>query len=54
MLNASSINMAVMINEQLHDGVEFTLKEVRDDWALVELADGRECWLPLSQAQLIR
>ncbi len=45
---------AAAFHEPLHDGVEFTLKEVRDTWALIELADGRECWLPLSQAQMIR
>ena len=45
---------AAAFHEPLHDGVEFTVKEVREDWGLVELVDGRKCWLPLSQAQLIR
>ena len=40
-------------NEMLHDGVEFELVEQRDDWALIQLADARRCWLPLSQLQLI-
>lgn len=40
-------------NEPLHDGLEFILREQREDWGLIELPDGRECWLPLSQIQLI-
>ncbi len=40
--------------EPLHDGLEFTLREQRDSWGRIELPDGRECWLPLEQAQLIQ
>lgn len=40
--------------EPLHDGLEFTLLEMRNDWGLIALPDMRECWLPLSQAQLIQ
>lgn len=40
-------------NEPLHDGLEFTLKETRESWARIELADTRECWVPVSQIQLI-
>lgn len=45
---------AAAFHEPLHDGVEFTLEETRDEWGRVALADGRICWLPLSQTQLIR
>ncbi|MEO0510771.1 MAG: hypothetical protein AAF065_13040 [Verrucomicrobiota bacterium] len=40
-------------NEPLHDGLEFTLVEQRNDWGLIEIADSRQCWLPMSQLQLI-
>lgn len=33
-------------NEPLHNGLEFDLIEVRDEWCLVSLKDGRECWIP--------
>ncbi|MEM7792561.1 MAG: tetratricopeptide repeat protein, partial [Verrucomicrobiota bacterium] len=39
--------------EPLQDGLEFTLREARDDWGLIELPDGRQCWTPLSQVQLL-
>lgn len=32
-------------NEPLHDGAEFIVLENRDDWSLVELSDGRQCWI---------
>lgn len=32
--------------EPLHAGTEFVVREDRGDWILVELADGRETWLP--------
>jgi hypothetical protein len=44
---------AAAFHEPLHDGLEFTVQETREDWARIELADGRACWLPLSQVQLI-
>jgi tetratricopeptide (TPR) repeat protein len=40
-------------NEPLHDGLEFILIEQREGWGLVELPDGRQCWLPIGQVQLI-
>ncbi len=40
-------------NEPLHDGLEFVLIEQRGDWGLIELIDTRQCWLPMSQLQLI-
>ena len=40
-------------NEPLHDGLEFILIEQREDWALIKLEDARQCWIPVSQAQLI-
>ncbi|MGJ8651681.1 MAG: hypothetical protein ACSHX8_00275 [Opitutaceae bacterium] len=36
-------------NEPLHDGAEFTVLENREDWSLVELSDGRQCWIPNTQ-----
>ena len=45
---------AAAFHEPLHDGVEFTLEETREGWGRVALSDGRICWLPLSQTQLIR
>ncbi|CAA6677937.1 MULTISPECIES: BatD family protein [unclassified Lentimonas] len=45
---------AAAYHEPLHDGVELTLKETREEWGLVSLVDGRECWVPLTQIQLIR
>lgn len=44
---------AAAFHEPLHDGLEFTVQETREGWARIELADGRACWLPLSQVQLI-
>jgi hypothetical protein len=44
---------AAVFNEPLHDGVELTVQENRNEWGLVSLADGRECWVPLSQLQII-
>ena len=45
---------AAAFHEPVHDGVEFTLEEAREGWGRVALSDGRICWLPLSQTQLIR
>lgn len=44
---------AAAFYEPLHDGVELTVQETRKEWVLVSLVDGRECWVPLSQVQLI-
>jgi tetratricopeptide (TPR) repeat protein len=38
-------------NEPLHDGLELTVIENRGDWALIELPDSRQCWIPRSQLQ---
>lgn len=40
--------------EPLHAGAEFTLVESRPGWRLVELGDGRRCWLPEKSAELVR
>lgn len=40
-------------NQALHDGLEFTLLEQRQAWALLELPDTRQCWLPVEQVQFI-
>ena len=40
-------------SQPLHDGLEFTVVEYRSNWARVQLADGRQCWLPDSQFQVI-
>ncbi|WP_372723724.1 hypothetical protein [Novipirellula sp.] len=39
--------------EPLHDGLEFDVKTSRADWLNIELADGRECWIPADQTRLI-
>lgn len=44
---------AAAFHEPLHDGVELVVRETRQEWGLVSLVDGRECWVPLSQVQLI-
>jgi len=40
-------------HEPLHDGLEFQIVEQRSGWSLVELADGRVCWIPTSETQVI-
>lgn len=40
--------------EPLHAGTEFELLERRPGWWEVRLADGRECWLPVGTAELVR
>jgi hypothetical protein len=39
--------------QALHDGLEFTLIDVRETWIHIELADGRRCWIPRSQSILV-
>jgi hypothetical protein len=39
--------------EPLHAGVEFTFKERRDGWWLIELDDERETWLPSSAVGVV-
>ena len=36
--------------QALHDGLEFKLIEERGAWMQIELTDGRQCWIPQSQA----
>jgi tetratricopeptide (TPR) repeat protein len=38
----------------LHAGVEFSMREQRDDWYRIALRDGRECWIPADAAELVR
>lgn len=40
--------------EPLHAGAELTLVEERPGWRLVELEDGRRCWLPEKTVELVR
>lgn len=40
--------------EPLHAGTEFRLRETRGEWHHARLSDGRECWIPAGDAQLIR
>ena len=40
--------------EPLHSGTEFNLIENRGQWRLVELVDGRTCWLPADKTELER
>jgi tetratricopeptide (TPR) repeat protein len=39
--------------DPLHTGVEFDLVEERKGWLLIELADGRQSWIPESAAGII-
>jgi hypothetical protein len=39
--------------EPLHDGLEFQIVDQQSDWLLISLADGRQCWIPASEAQVI-
>ena len=39
--------------EPLHAGAEFRLVEKRAGWLLIELRDGRTCWLPEGTAELV-
>lgn len=45
---------AYAFNEPLHDGLEFILIEQRANWSFIKTSDGRQCWLPTSQVQLIK
>jgi hypothetical protein len=40
-------------NEALYDGIEFRCIEQRAEWCLVELTDGRRCWLLNSQVDIL-
>ena len=44
---------APAFGQALHDGLEFTVIEERDRWIQIELADGRRCWIPQSQASRV-
>ena len=37
----------------LHAGLEFSLVEKRGEWLYIELADGRRCWVPAEDAEII-
>jgi hypothetical protein len=41
-------------DQALQDGLEFQLLESRGEWSFIEITDGRQCWIPSSQAQFIR
>ena len=40
--------------EPLHAGTEFVLIEDRNKWFMIELADGRKCWVPSNDIELVR
>ena len=40
--------------EPLHTGTEFALLEARREWCHIELADGRQCWVPAGDVELVR
>ncbi len=40
--------------DALHAGAEFKVLEERPDWYRVELPDGRRCWLPARDIELVR
>ena len=40
--------------EPLHTGTEFALLESRHDWCHIQLADGRQCWVPADGVELVR
>lgn len=40
--------------EPLHAGAEFLLLEERSEWYRVQLPDGRRCWLPAADVELVR
>ncbi len=39
--------------EPLHAGTEFTVLDERASWLHIKLADGRRCWIPNNEAELI-
>jgi tetratricopeptide (TPR) repeat protein len=40
--------------DPLHAGTEFELLEDRGNWLNLALADGRQCWLPRADVELVR
>jgi hypothetical protein len=48
------VNYDPSFQDPLHAGTEFTLVESRPGWRLVELGDGRKCWLPEKSVELVR
>ena len=40
-------------NEPVHDGLEVRILEEREGWLLVQLADGRQCWVPADQVRRV-
>jgi len=40
--------------DPLHAGTEFVLVEGRGDWYHIALADGRRCWVPKAEVELVR
>ena len=39
--------------DPLHNGIEFSMLEVRGEWLLAILKDGSHCWLPCETAQIL-
>jgi len=46
-------NYEPSFKEPIHAGTEFTVIEKRSGWVLVQLADNRECWLPVIAVEII-
>ena len=40
-------------NEPVHDGLEVRVLEEREGWLLVQLADERQCWVPVDQVRRV-
>lgn len=40
--------------DPLHAGTEFELLEDRGNWLNIALADGRQCWLPSADVEMVR
>ncbi len=51
--NGDSNGYESSFTSPLHEGVEFRLIESRHEWFQIQLADGRECWIPEYAAELI-
>ena len=40
-------------DDPLHNGMEFSMLEVRGEWLLAILDDGSHCWLPCETVQIL-
>lgn len=44
---------SVSFSAPLHAGIVFSLVEKRGEWLYIELVDGRRCWVPAANAEMI-